>query len=170
MTTEPQLRAIDEGWELILPLDPVPASRPRVGRWSTYYKGSYGIWKPLAERLLKSAVWPVMQTGDPVHIMLEVVKRKARTSKLVVPNGDLDNYVKAVLDAVTKAEKAWKDDVQVQTLHTHKRFALGGEAPRVHVRCTLSPGALWLNEPFEAGADVYDLPAFMRVPLDLGEE
>jgi Holliday junction resolvase RusA-like endonuclease len=45
---------------------------------------------------------------------------------------DLDNLVKAVLDALNGL--AWRDDAQIHTLHISKVVAAGDEQPHVQVR------------------------------------
>jgi Holliday junction resolvase RusA-like endonuclease len=65
----------------------------------------------------------------PLFVRITNIVQKAKTSKLVWPRGDVDNYAKAPLDAITKAATVWHDDDQVVDLHTSKRFANPGEQP-----------------------------------------
>lgn len=61
----------------------------------------------------------LFQVAIHVHIT------KARTSKLLTPLGDLDNYAKGVLDAITKDGRWWTDDKLVSHLVVEKSFAVG---------------------------------------------
>jgi Holliday junction resolvase RusA-like endonuclease len=160
------IRAIEEGWDIFLPLSPVPAARPKVGRFNTYYPKTYQTWKTQAERMLKQVVTDFEPTDEGVHVFLEQVKVKARTSKLVRPKGDVDNFAKATLDAITKSGKIWIDDDQVVSLATHKRFAYPGEEAHTLVRVGLTLGAVWEGLPVGYSEDFYDLPAGLRVPLE----
>lgn len=67
-----------------------------------------------------------------VHVELIFVVRKAKTSKLTRPHGDIDNYCKSILDAMTK-KQFWKDDVDITHLIASKRFAEPEEEPHTAV-------------------------------------
>ena len=63
--------------------------------------------------------------GDPIlgdlTLSLVVVAQKPKTSKLSRPKPDVDNYAKAVMDAMTDAG-VWDDDAQVAQLTATKRW------------------------------------------------
>jgi len=107
-------------------LNPVPASRPRVTRWGTYYSKTYKNWMTEAEQFVPTADEII---DRPVIVLQEHIVKKARTSKLILPNGDVDNYAKASLDALTKGKTVWTDDKIVKGLFTYKRFAEEAEEP-----------------------------------------
>ena len=65
--------AAEKHMQLIIPLNPVPASRPRVGRWGVHYAKTYATWmKQAALHLDFDYVTPYFPTG-PVAIMTEFV-------------------------------------------------------------------------------------------------
>jgi len=105
-----------------LDFEPVPASRARVPRFGKpYYTGRYAKYIPMAVEALNTQR-KITFGGDLfVACIFEVVKPKK--TKLISPRGDIDNYVKALFDAVTAAE-IWNDDRQVTKLHAEKRFGL----------------------------------------------
>jgi len=112
-------------YSLSLPLDPVPASRPRVTRWGVYYGKRYTEFRRRGEEILAALDWsPALLDLLPLrgrlalHVVFNVVKPK--TSKLQSPIGDLDNYLKT-LDLLNGV--LWKDDRQIEIIHTCKRFA-----------------------------------------------
>lgn len=121
---------------LRFPLEPVPASRPRVTRWGTYHTKRYKDWlegAALALPLISAAKNPYFPKDAHLKVTIEVVCTKAKTSKLTRPRGDLDNYEKAVLDVITHARTIWDDDVQVTRLQSHKRFAATDESAHTKV-------------------------------------
>lgn len=71
-----------------------------------------------------------------VVISVEVAVKKPKTTKRVRPAGDNDNYEKGLWDAMTKVGAWWKDDIQIVSNTTTKRWAYPGETPgyRVTVR------------------------------------
>lgn len=120
-----------------LPLEPVPASRPRVTRWGTFYLKTYSDWTAKAKKLLGAGNL-TFHEKTPLFVVVESVSTKARTSKLTYPRYDVDNSAKAVLDVVTKVTGWWHDDDQIVLLTSSKRFAAKGEAAHsnVHIyRC-----------------------------------
>lgn len=114
-----------------LSVKPVPAARPRVTTkgWS-YYPKTYQAYMKSAQEALKE--WPHPQTDKPVLLYVDQVVEKPKTSKLAFPKGDVDNYLKAPMDALTKAG-AWGDDNQVVAVLAVKRFADKGEASGTHI-------------------------------------
>ena len=166
------MRSDGEGWEVYLPVPPVPASRPRVGRWGTYYPKTYQRWMREADDLLRPLAVGVQPTIEDVHVAVHTVAMKPKSGRLPHPRGDVDNYMKAALDAVTKAQLIWVDDKQIVTVQGTKRYALPGEAAHTFIRAGLTLGTIWLSDPLADWADsedVYALPPSMRVPLDLVE-
>lgn len=69
----------------------------------------------------------------PFIVVIENVIKKPKTTKKYYPRGDVDNYAKGVMDAITQAENHWKDDDQVVALTVTKRFTDEGEHPHVNV-------------------------------------
>jgi hypothetical protein len=73
---------------------------------------------------------------DPLglfYVNIRVYIAKARTSKLLTPLGDCDNYAKGVLDAITKDGRWWADDKLVSQLVVTKTFATETAPPGYHV-------------------------------------
>jgi len=114
--------------EVVIPLNPVPASRPRIRTFktrsgktiaSTYYAGKYKTWMREAEEAVPAAGEPL--DGDlAVHVVIAV--ERPRTSKRTNPRGDVDNYVKGALDVLTR-KGYWHDDDQIVWLKAVKQFA-----------------------------------------------
>lgn len=119
---------------VVFAFNPVPASRPRVTRWGTYYPKSYTNWLDQAAKQLKQRLCNSTYLGEQsLLVVVESIVTKARTSKLTRPKGDIDNYTKGPLDAITKAGLHWRDDAQVEVLIASKRFAKPGEQARTEV-------------------------------------
>lgn len=109
--------------KLRVELAPVPASRPRVSKWGTYYTGTYKRWIKDAEVAIPEA--EVTHQGN-LSVTLDLVAVRPPTTKRDNPRGDIDNYIKAVLDALTK-KHYWNDDDQIVHLYAHKRWPLPNE-------------------------------------------
>jgi len=110
-----------------LAVAPVPASRPRVSRWGTYYSKTYQRWKTTAETLAQD-IKAAKVTG-PVCLVVEQVCALPKTSGRDYPQGDFDNHAKGPADALTKAQQVWADDDQVVACLVTKRFAKPDEEP-----------------------------------------
>lgn len=104
-----------------LNINPVPASRPKVSKYSTYYGKKYTAFrkevKPLIEEL------DLTPLEGPITISLTFNVSKPKTSKLDYPTGDVDNYCKAVLDSLNGY--LYVDDKQIVHLQASKQFVEG---------------------------------------------
>lgn len=112
---------------LAIEINPVPASRPRVSRWGTYYTKTYAKWRKLAEPF--AAAFKGEKFDGPVIVLIDTAVERPKTSERSYPRGDVDNFAKGPLDVITKAEKLWHDDDQVVGLAVFKRFTEKGETP-----------------------------------------
>ena len=108
--------------ERLIPLEPVPASRPRVTRWGTYYTKRYKDWMVAATAFLPTPPSPFV---GPVQVAIDVYCTRPKKPANEYPIGDIDNYAKATLDAVTQA-RIWNDDKQVTELTVRKHYAAPG--------------------------------------------
>lgn len=106
---------------------PVPAGRPRVSKWGTYYPKSYTTWIKASTPYVEALV-PV-PTDRPIALMIEVLCPRPKKTDHAAPMGDVDNFAKGPMDLITKLGKAWVDDRQIVFLATAKRWVEEGEEP-----------------------------------------
>lgn len=100
-------------------IQPVPASRPRVTRWGTHYGKTYKAFRLAFKAMLIARRLKPPRMGK-LEVWCDFYVQKARTSKLSIPRGDLDNYVKALWDGCNG--KVWGDDKQIVECHATKQF------------------------------------------------
>ncbi|MAD98990.1 MAG: hypothetical protein Unbinned200contig1002_44 [Prokaryotic dsDNA virus sp.] len=114
--------------KIILDVRPVPASRPRVSRYGTYYGKNYTEFRKSLYAVLKKIKdkFPPSATGEFL-VELEFICKKPKKPSNPYPRGDIDNYVKGVLDGFTYAGMFWEDDIQVVELCASKRYQEEGE-------------------------------------------
>ena len=114
---------------LHLPIAPVPASRPRVSKWGTYYGKTYSAFRKEAAKVIDAEL-----KNDPLEGGLEVSLwffcKKPKTTRREEPRGDVDNYIKAILDSCNG--KVWVDDDQILRLNAQKRWA-DERGPRIEL-------------------------------------
>jgi len=116
-----------------LPVNPIPASRPRVSKWGTYYGKRYSTWRKDAARALAKLTGP--DTYEcPLRVTLVHVVKSPKVTKRQYPVGDVDNYDKAVMDAITSHTTLWNDDDQVIALHSSKLFAAPDDTPGCYIQ------------------------------------
>jgi Holliday junction resolvase RusA-like endonuclease len=77
--------------KLHIPIDPMPCPRPRVSRHHTYMPKKYVEWQEAVQAELLFQCSPQFE-DVPVRVNIKLHK--------VRPNGDLDNYAKAILDCL----------------------------------------------------------------------
>lgn len=120
-----------EPLSFLLDVEPMPSPRPRfrvIGKFASAYmpKKYKDHTAELVEQLQRISHEPF---DGPLSVDLCVFVTKARTSKLLYPKPDIDNYEKTILDAITKAGNVWNDDDQVVQLNSIKLFAAEDNIP-----------------------------------------
>lgn len=121
---------------VVLTLAPVPASRPRVMRnGGVYHMPRYAEFLAACGQQLAKHGAP--QVDVPVMVIVDVACAKPAAGKLDHPMGDVDNFAKGPLDAMTRSGTFWHDDRQIGALFVTKRYTEPGEEP--HVRIDVAP-------------------------------
>lgn len=123
----------DDGISLSIPHNPVPASRPRVSKWGTYYGKNYQKWRKAADQSLSEVPFTGQPFEGPVSVITEVVTSRPKTTQRTYPRGDNDNFEKAAWDAITQARRFWIDDDQIVFNATAKRYSGPDEAPATRI-------------------------------------
>jgi Holliday junction resolvase RusA-like endonuclease len=120
---------------------PSPSHRPRVTRSGiSYYAKPYAQYlkdchKQFAEQRVAFHPGSTPLTGR-LGVVIETIVARPKTTKLIDPNGDSDNYAKGPLDALQKAGVV-ADDKQFVPIAATRRFTEPGEEPGVN---------LWIGE------------------------
>lgn len=142
-----KLKRMRGGFEWVINITPVPAARPRVSKWGVYYPPKYAKYrKDFAATIAAIDLPPV--APSPVEVWIEFVCKRPANPANSYPMGDIDNYVKGVLDS-TQGKAFFEDDKQVESLRATKRYALGSEEPHISV---------WVGLSSPASEDVLDQP------------
>ena len=120
---------------LQLEQNPVPASRPRVTRWGVYYGKKYTEYRKDAPVTIEKAVGVAQAEGIlPLNSTLLIAQifevEKPRTTKLEYPSPDVDNYIKALWDALQK-HGVIVDDKKIIAPTALKRWTT--TTPKTHV-------------------------------------
>ena len=101
-------------------INPVPASRPRVSKYGTYYLATYRDFKDKMRQLIAQAPHLYKKYEGLLKVKVTCsVKQPGKTIRLS-PSGDVDNYAKAVLDSLNGV--LWVDDDQIINLTVSKEF------------------------------------------------
>jgi Holliday junction resolvase RusA-like endonuclease len=115
--------------QLTLPLNPMPAPRPRVtSKGWTYYPKRYQEWRESAEALIPDILSSVGLSAPllgALEVTAEFVVTRPKITKFRWPRADIDNYTKSVLDALNGL--AFEDDQRITVMHASKRWAEPGE-------------------------------------------
>jgi Holliday junction resolvase RusA-like endonuclease len=110
---------------------PSPTHRPRLSKGGfAYYAKSYQTYHTDCQKQFAKQIAEPLD--GPLACVVETVCARPKTTKLIAPRGDSDNYAKAPLDAATKAG-VWGDDAQVLPVTSTRRWAEPGEEPGVYL-------------------------------------
>ena len=102
-----------------IPTKPIAASRPRVPRYGKpYFPKTYKRWRDTADELVNASQ---LNVDFPVRVEVLFAIPRARTSKLIVPQGDGDNFEKALYDFLQRKEFL-TDDKWITSATWRKRF------------------------------------------------
>ena len=119
-------------YKMVLPITPVPASRPRVTRQGhAYYGKKYSAFRAEADRVLGN--WNLPSTlpfGNPIHLEVAFYCPRPKKTNRAFPRGDVDNYLKT-LDVLNRV--VWYDDDQIVSLEACKLY---GDEPRIELEVT----------------------------------
>jgi len=118
-------------------INPVPASRPRVTRWSTFFPKRYAAFKEEMKELLKDTVYKPEEGNLYVKLDFYVAmpkswskkKREHKAGKFCDNNSDIDNYIKAILDSLEGIY--YNNDNQIVMIRARKYYGL---KPRIEYR------------------------------------
>lgn len=105
-----------------IPVKPVPASRPRVGRYGTYFSKNYETFRNECFKFLSTIKHKYPVKGCEYKVEIIFICRKPAKPANNYPISDVDNLLKGPLDAITKVGMFWKDDVQITHLIGQKRY------------------------------------------------
>lgn len=111
---------------------PVPASRPRISKWGTYYGKTYKAYMQAADAAIPACP-PKQKLTGLVRTDVEFVCAKPKSTVRACPLGDIDNHLKSILDAVTK-KGYWNDDDQIVQCKASKRWVTRGEEPHTTIK------------------------------------
>ena len=107
---------------ILVNVKPVPAARPRVTRWGTYFPKTYTDFRnECYHSLLKlSKQYPA---NDSAYIVdVEFICKRPKNPSNAYPVGDVDNYLKGILDALVHCKLFFNDDIQIIKLTGTKRY------------------------------------------------
>ena len=113
---------------------PVPASRARVTRWSTFFPKKYTQFKEDMKIALGNA--NVVPTTKLIYAQLDFYvkipkswskkKKSLKNGKYCDNNADIDNYCKAILDSLEGVY--YENDKQIVMIRARKFYS---ETPRI---------------------------------------
>ena len=121
------------------PSEIMPAPRPRAaafgGRARVYHPKKYTDYQKELTRTIKELApeGTHFDRGVPVSLNVTMFIPRPPTSKLIMPRGDIDNYAKPIIDALTKAG-VLDDDTQVVDLAAQKYFTDDAPEIRLYLR------------------------------------
>lgn len=112
-------------------LEPVVCPRPRVSKYGAYYPPKYKKFREDMDGLIKAACLPSCVKG-PVVVTLEFVCSSPKNPANPYPVGDIDNYIKAILDNI-QGKAFFADDKQVTKCLATKRYTRAGEEAHIKI-------------------------------------
>ena len=123
-------------YNLTIFANPIAASRPRVTRWSTYYKEPYNSYKSfLRNKVIESMPDSFLSVFDAsmalkmnIIFEMEIPKSYSKKKRLslvgtyVIKKPDTDNLIKSVQDGLNGI--VYHDDSQIASVNAVKIYSL----------------------------------------------
>lgn len=113
---------------IVYPVKPKPAPRPRVTRFGTYNNKDYTDWKSGLKLLAKTKIKRPIETPIflKIYFFYEIPKNwtkvKKENAKWHTSKPDIDNLVKSVMDSFNGV--IYKDDGQVVKIEAQKKYSV----------------------------------------------
>ena len=112
---------------IIIPLEPIAASRPRVTRYRTYFADPYNTYRKALKRELRRIMAEHEKVTGPVIAYVEFRKTRPGHPTYEYPSrGDGDNFEKGLYDGCN--EVLWEDDRHLLGATWGKTWAEPGAA------------------------------------------
>jgi Holliday junction resolvase RusA-like endonuclease len=121
---------------LFIPVKPVPASRPRVTRWGTYFTKTYTDFRNECYLFLKPLAKKYPANDSMYSVSVDFIMRKPKCPSNYYPVSDVDNLAKGILDALVKCELFFIDDIQIIELKVRKRYQKENETFGMRITIT----------------------------------
>jgi Holliday junction resolvase RusA-like endonuclease len=121
---------------LFIPVKPVPASRPRVTRFGTYFTKTYVDFRNECYHFLKPLAKKYPANESMYAVDIDFIMRKPKCPSNYYPVSDLDNLEKGILDALVKCELFFNDDIQIIKLSARKRYQKENEPFGMNITIT----------------------------------
>jgi len=125
--------------KVVFYVPPVPASRPRVTRWSTFFPKKYTKYREDMQMATANILFTPFEGNiyAQIDFFIQIPKSWSKKKKLAKQgtycdnNADRDNYCKSILDALNGVY--YEDDKQVVMLKARMFWA---NTPRTEVTIT----------------------------------
>ena len=107
------------------------ASRPRITKFGGYHTKNYAEFIRMAAKWLRDNAdiigFEDVSGKNHIRVDLDIILKPPKRITIAYGRGDLDNYVKAYLDAFTKSGLFFVDDMQITEINATKRYQEQGE-------------------------------------------
>lgn len=107
---------------------PIPASRPRVSRWGTYYTPTYKRFRKQFQEMIAEFRKGFRPLLGPLKVTVFFEMKKPAKPAHAWPRGDVDNLLKAIWDGCN--EFIWRDDSQIVKVIATKHYC---ETPQIRM-------------------------------------
>jgi len=109
-------------FSIVVPVKPQPASRPRISKFGSYYTQGYKDFRSETYRFLKKIRDDYPAEEGVFSVSVEFICKKPKKPTNPYPRGDVDNYLKGIIDSLVYAGMFFNDDIQITHMEGTKRY------------------------------------------------
>ena len=121
--------------KFFVPVKPVPASRPRISKYGSYYTKTYKDFRAEAYRFLKTIKDKYPPCPDSTFsVEIEFICYKPQRPSNSYPRGDVDNYLKGIIDSMVYCNMFFEDDIQITKMVGIKRYQMKDEPYGMNIK------------------------------------